>query len=83
VINHGRRIPVGIQVIVSSLEWPRSRPELVQEKTEVLRIGSYLGVEFGNRDVSDFQLLPTLFFICLKYFVERLIKGLSDHYTII
>jgi hypothetical protein len=40
VINHGRRIPVGIQVVVSSLEWSRSREELVQVSSEVLRIGS-------------------------------------------
>ena len=29
VIDRGRRIPVGIQVIVSPLEWSRSRPVLV------------------------------------------------------
>jgi hypothetical protein len=40
VINHGRRIPVGIQVVVSSLEWSRNRVELVQVSNQVLRIGS-------------------------------------------
>ena len=57
-------------MIVSSLEWSRSCPVLVQEDGEVLWIGSKFGVEFGHRDVSDFDLLPSLFFIRLEYFVE-------------
>ena len=40
VINHRRRIPVGIQVVVSSLEWPLNRVEPVQVSNQVLRIGS-------------------------------------------
>jgi hypothetical protein len=72
VIKHRGRIPVGIQVVVSSLEWSRSRPELVQDTREVLRIGSYLGIELGNGDVSDLHLLSSLFFIRLEYLVERL-----------
>ena len=64
-------------MIISSLERPRSRPVLEQENREVLRIGSYFGIEFGHRDVSDFDLLPSLFLIRLEYFVERLIKGSS------
>jgi hypothetical protein len=74
MINHGRRVPVGIQVVVSLREWSHSRPELVQESSEVLWIGSQLGLKFGNGDVSDLQLLSGLFFICLKYFVERLLR---------
>ena len=77
VINHGRRIPVGIQVIICSLEWSRSRPELVQDTRKVLRIGSYFGIDFGNGDVRDLHLLPSLSFIRFEYFVERLIKCLS------
>ena len=64
-------------MIISSLERPRSRPVLEQENREVFRIGSYFGIEFGHRDVSDFDLLPSLFLIRLEYFVERLIKGSS------
>ena len=40
VINHRRRIPVGVQVVVSLLEWHRICPDLVQESRQVLRIGS-------------------------------------------
>ncbi len=40
VIDHGRWIPVRIQVVLSSLEWTRNRPELVQVRRKVLRIGS-------------------------------------------
>jgi hypothetical protein len=40
VIDHGRRIPVRIQVVLSLLEWTCSRPVLVQVGREVLRIGS-------------------------------------------
>jgi hypothetical protein len=75
VINHRRRIPVGIQVVVSSLEWHRICPDLVQDSRQILRIGSYSGPIFGNGDVSHLQLLPSLFFICLEYLVERLFKG--------
>ena len=38
-IDRGRRIPLGIQVVVGSLEWPCGRPGLVQETREVARIG--------------------------------------------
>jgi hypothetical protein len=72
VINHRRRIPVGVQVIVRSLERSRSRPELLKVRNQVLRVGSQFGFEFGNGDVSDLQLLPGLFIIRLEYLVERL-----------
>jgi hypothetical protein len=39
VIEHGGWVPIGIQMIVSPREWARSRPELVQERREVLRVG--------------------------------------------
>jgi hypothetical protein len=61
-------------VVVSSLEWSRSRPELLQVRNYVRRIGSKPRIKFGNGDVSDLQLLPRLFFVRLEYFVERLIK---------
>ena len=64
-------------MVVSSLEWPRGRPILVQESRDVLRIGSKSGIEFGDGNVSDLQLLPGLFLIRLEYFVEGLFKGLS------
>ena len=78
VINHRRRIPVGIQVVVSSLEWHRICPDLVQDSRQILRIGSYSGFILGNGDVGHLQLLPSLFFIRLEYFVDRLFKGLSS-----
>ena len=59
-------------MVVSSLEWPRGRPELVQESKDVLRIGSKSDIEFGNGNVSDLRLLPCLFLVRLEYFVERL-----------
>jgi hypothetical protein len=40
VINDRRRIPVGIQVVVSSPEWHRICPDLVQDSRQILRIGS-------------------------------------------
>jgi len=46
----------------------------MQDNGEVLWIGSYLGIKFGNRDVSHLCLLASLFFICLEYFVERLFQ---------
>ena len=69
-------------MILSSLEWTLSRPELVQEGRKVLRICSQCCIKFGNGDVSDLQFLPGLFFIRLEYFVERLVKGLplAEHY---
>ena len=70
MINHGRRIPLGVQVVVSSLEWSHGRPELVQVTREVPRIGSQSCIEFGNRDVSHLQLLSSLFLIRLEYFIE-------------
>ena len=36
------------------------------------------GIEIGNRDVSHLLLLPSLFFVRLEYFIERLFKGFSD-----
>ena len=42
----------------------------MQENGEVLRIGSYFGIEFGHRDVSDHQLLPSLFFVRPEYVVN-------------
>jgi hypothetical protein len=76
VINHRRRIPVGIQVVVSSLEWHRICPDLVQDSRQIFRIGGYSGFIFGNGDVRHLQLLPSLFVICLEYLIERLFKGL-------
>ena len=61
VINHRRRIPVGIKVVVSSLEWHRMCPDLVQDSRQILRIGSHSGFIFGNGDVSHLQLLPQSF----------------------
>ena len=78
VINHGRRIPVGIHVVVRLLEWPHVRPSFVQKTIDVPRIGSQSGIEFGNGDVSDLELLPSLFLICLEYFIERLLSGFSS-----
>jgi hypothetical protein len=49
----------------------------VQDVREVLRIGSYFGIEFGLGQVSDLQLFPSLFIIRLEYFPERLIRVLS------
>jgi hypothetical protein len=70
VIDYGRRIPLRIQVVISSLEWTHSRPVLVQVSRKVLRVGSKSCIKFGNGDVSDLQFLPSLFFIRLEYFVE-------------
>jgi hypothetical protein len=38
-----------------------------------LRIGGYPCIKFRYGNVRDIQLLPTLFFIYLEYFVERLL----------
>ena len=73
VINHGRRIPIRIQVVVSSLEWTRSRPEFVQVSGKVFRVCSQSCLKFGNGDVSNLHFLPGLFFIRLEYFIERLL----------
>ncbi len=40
VIDHGRWVPVRIQVVLSLLEWPRRRQELVPQSSKVSRIGS-------------------------------------------
>ena len=66
VIDQRRRIPVRIQVVVGSREWSRGRPSLVQETREVSRIGGQSSFEFGNRDVSNVQLLPSLLFVRLE-----------------
>jgi len=70
VVDHGARVPVRIQVVVGSWEWSYSSPELVQDGREVLRVGNYFFIKMGNGEVSNFQLLPSLFFISLEYFVE-------------
>jgi hypothetical protein len=70
VFDHGRRVPVRIQVVFSPLEWPRSRPELVQVSRKVLRVGCQSCIKFGNGDVSYLHFLPGFLFIRLKYFVE-------------
>jgi hypothetical protein len=70
VVDHRARVPVRIQVVVCSWEWSCSSPELVQDGREVLRVGSYLFIEMGDGEISDFQLLPSLSFISLEYFVE-------------
>lgn len=82
VIDHRRRIPVGIQVVVSSLEWSLNRVEPVQVSNQVLRIGSESGIKFRNGDVSDLQLLPGLFFVRLEYFIERLNRGIVVSQTL-
>ena len=40
VIDYRRRVPVGIEMVVGSREWPHSRPKLVQVGNNVPRIGS-------------------------------------------
>src|SRR6266850_1857051 len=70
VVDHGGRVPVRIQVVVGSWEWSCSSPELVQYGREVLRVGSNIFIKMGNGEVSDFQLLPSPFFISFEYFVE-------------
>jgi hypothetical protein len=77
VIDNGRGIPVGIQMIVGLRIRSRGGPKLVQESTQVLGIGGQLRVEFGNRNVSDLQLLPTLFFVRFEYLIERLFQRRS------
>jgi hypothetical protein len=42
----------------------------VQDRREVPRVGGNFIIKMGNWEVSDFQLLPSLFFISLEYFVE-------------
>ena len=59
-------------MVVRSREWSIRCQELVQEGRKVLRIGSYSCIKFRYGNVRDLQLLPSLFFICLEYFVERL-----------
>jgi hypothetical protein len=39
VIEHGGWVPIGIQTIVGPREWAPSRPEFMQERREVLRVG--------------------------------------------
>jgi len=72
IINHGRWIPVGIQVVVSSLEWSIGCPVLVQESKLVFWIGGCSCIKFGYGNVRDLQLLHTgrLFFIRLEYLVK-------------
>ena len=83
VINHRRRIPVGIQVVVGSLKWDRICPDLVQDSGQILRIGNYSGFIFRNGDVGYLQLLPSLFFICLEYLVERLVFSGDGECTVL
>jgi hypothetical protein len=61
-------------VVVGSREWSRRCPELVQDGGEVVGVGGYSRIKFGNGDVSHLYLLASLFFICLEYFVERLFQ---------
>src|SRR6267142_3807869 len=77
VIDNGGGIPVGIQMIVSLRVRSRSCPELVQESSQVLGISGQLRIEFGNRNVSDLQLLPSLCFVRFEYLIERLFHGRS------
>jgi hypothetical protein len=70
VVDHGAWVPVGVQVVIGSWEWPFSSPELVQYGREVVGIRSYSCIKNGNWDVSDLQFLPGLFLISLEYFVE-------------
>lgn len=66
VINHGRQIPVGIQVVVSSLESPIDRPEIVQEGNNVFWIGGYTCIKFAYGNVRELQIPPGFFFLCLN-----------------
>ena len=59
-------------MVVSSHEWSIRCQELVQEGRIVFRIGSYSCIKFRYGNVRDLERLPSLFFICLEYFVERL-----------
>ena len=70
VVEHRSRLPVRIQAVVVPWEWSCSSPELVQDIWEILRVSCYSRIKFGNGDVSDLQLLPSLCFIRLEYFVE-------------
>ena len=66
-----------------SLEWARGRRKLVQESKDALRIGNKSGIKFGNRDVTDLRLLPSLPLIRLEYFVKRLFKRLKFVITVV
>ena len=70
VVEHRSRVPVRIQVVVVPWEWSYSSPGLMQVTWEILRVSCYSRVKFGNGDVSDLQLLSSLCFIRLEYFVE-------------
>jgi hypothetical protein len=73
VIDHRRRVPAGVQVVVC-LQGPfRCCPQLVQVRDEVLRVRSQPRIEFRNWDVGHFHILPGLRLIFLDYLVERLI----------
>ena len=70
VIDHRRRVPVGVQVVVCFQRPFRCCPQLVQERGEVLRVRSHPRIKFRNWDVSHFHFLPGLRFIFFDYLVE-------------
>ena len=78
MVEHWGGVPGRVQMIVSFRERTRRRPELMQQGGEIVRVGGYSRIEFGNWDVSDFHLFPSFGLVCLEDLVERLFSGRRD-----
>jgi hypothetical protein len=70
-------------VVVCSREWSGGGPEFVQDRWEIFGVGGYPCIEFRNGNVSDFHLFPSLCFVRLEYFVERLFQNAIGGQTLL
>jgi hypothetical protein len=78
VVEHRGGVPAGVQVVIGFREWARRRPVLLQEGREIIRIGSYPRIVYGNRGASDFHFFPGFRLVCLEDLVERLFSSRRD-----
>ena len=78
MVEHWGRVPARVQVVVGFRERARRRPELLQEGGEIIGVGSYPRIVYGNRGVSDFHFFPSFRLVCLEDLVERLFSGGRD-----
>ena len=78
MVEHRGGVPVRVQVVVGFRERTRRRPELMQQGREIIGVGGYPRIVFGNRGVSDFHFFPSFGLVRLEDLVERLFSRRRD-----
>jgi hypothetical protein len=72
VIDNRGGVPRGVEMVVGCRERTLRRPVLVQEGREIVSVGGYPRIIYGNRDACDFHFFPSFRLVCLEDLVERL-----------